>query len=158
MGSVETVGQGACNRCGATFGALATALFIAAARALAAPLATFAPAFTRLLFGAGFTASFCTSPRLATFAIAVCILSRSVLTRRGCVAARGSGHSRLVGQCQILLGRIARDALAAFSTLTAFSTLAALRSLAAPFTAATRLAFLAFLAFILAFGTRLDVG
>ncbi|WP_332814784.1 hypothetical protein [Ramlibacter sp.] len=93
-------------------GAFAAAI-IAAATALSTPFtalaAAFAPSFASALLAITVTAGFLGGP---------------VLSLHGSLATHGCGHGGLVGQCEILLYRIARDAVAAFAAVAVTTALA----------------------------------
>ncbi|OGA95460.1 MAG: hypothetical protein A3E79_04365 [Burkholderiales bacterium RIFCSPHIGHO2_12_FULL_61_11] len=111
---VKTVGLGTDGGRGAAVGAFATTL-VATATALAT-------AFT-----ATFAAAFSTATWLA-FAITADLLSSTlggfILALSASFATHGRSHGSLIGQCQILLDGIARDALATLTAVTALAAVA----------------------------------
>ncbi|MEP6964143.1 MAG: hypothetical protein ABI845_01540, partial [Polaromonas sp.] len=111
MRGVKAVGLGCGYWRGAVFRALA-ATVIAAATALTATFTAFTAAVIAFL---AFTTTLAACDWLA-FSFTDSVLRRAFLARGGAVAHR-SGHGRLIGQCQILLYRVARNALAAFWSL-----------------------------------------
>lgn len=117
MGRVETVSLRAVNRCGDAVGALATAVVTASIATLAS---AFARRFLATCFRTGFwAAAFVACALLAALALTAWLLCGPFLTRRRSIAAHCGGHSCLIGECQILLDGIARNALTAFRTLCA---------------------------------------
>ena len=99
-------------------GRLLVAALVAAWVALATPLTPVAAAFAGFL-AATFRTAFRAARAGTSFRIACGVLTRSPVLawRWRSVAAGGSGHRGLVGHCQVLLDRIARNALAAIGTL-----------------------------------------
>lgn len=109
---VKTVSLGDhCSWC-STFWTIA-ATVIAAAIALAS---AFTPAFAAFL-ALAFAANFIVCAWL-TFTVAAVVLDRPIVLRR-CASAHGRGHRRLIGKGQVLLYRVARNAVAAFWSLDA---------------------------------------
>ena len=136
MGSVKTVDLRAMGCCISAIGAVSTV-----ATALTTAVTAITTAFARLvaaLFSANAIARFAASVLRTTLAgltafttLTARVLLRPVLARRAGLAIHGCGHGCLIGQRQVLLDRIARNALAPLGAFATFSALRALCTLAA---------------------------
>lgn len=130
MGGVKTVDLRHMDGCFSAVGAFTATL--------ATAVAAFTSAFAGLvaaLFSANaiarFTASVLRTTLACLTAFTARVLLRPVLARCAGLAIHGCGHGGLIGQCQVLLDRVASNALASLGAFATFSALRALGTLAA---------------------------